>query len=467
MVKNNALFLVLLFLALTHTLRPFAEPEQRGRSLLRAQRLKDQTQFNSILTQAMQSYRNNKAAFDTFINTRDGYGSTVLVRAAALNDITQIVFILERLKQYYNTSTQDLLAVFNFINAQNLQGHTAFYLIVQNAPRKIIELMMYHIIDLIGDQKQLFFRFLTPNAYNDKWTPLHWLAYQGALVNLTTVIAIAERILGKDSNEFESFINAENAYGETPLSEAYFNVRHKKELVEHGGIIIHQTPPDVEQARQIGLELIESIREDRFSAVQKIIATTQEQYKDNPHLFLEMLTVRSHNGWDPLMHASALSYEYTAFLLHVMERFFQNDEESIYTILRNVAQDGRGALCITILRRNFDISKLLIKKIMDYAPNKFYLYMLMNISIYGKGFTPLLAAVNFSSDQDEFFNIIERLIKTIESVFGKDSRAVYLYVNTEDLDGFTPLEYATSPKVTEILLHHGAKKHDELKNGFR
>lgn len=271
------------------------------------------------------------------------------------------------------------------------------------------------------------------------------------------VVIIAEKVLGKDSEEYEKFINAEDATGATPLAYAYFNIRHRKFLVEHGATIIHKTKKDIEEARQIGLDLIEAIREDRFSSVQRIVSAALEKYKDKPKLFFEIFMVRSSGGWDPLMHAVALSYDYTAFILHLIERYFENDEESVYAILRNVAQDGRGSLIISILRRNFETSKLLIRKIVDYAPTKFYLYTLMNLRTYVKGFTPLLGAVDFSSYRDEFFEIIKILIETVATPFGKNSRAIDLFVNTHDLDGFPPLAYATSPKITEILLSYGAR----------
>lgn len=458
-MNTNQAWLIMIALIGMQTIQAvtISGPEQLGKQFLKAQNLKDQSQFRSILNQAIQQYRGNKEAFNNFLNVRDGYGCTSLLRAAALVDIDQIIFILQKLEEYFGTDGKNFLDKFKFINAQCLQGHTAFYLLVQTGTKYDVELMIYHVLRLIGSHKQLFYHFLTPFTYNDKWTPLHWLAYQGAIVTLEAVVIIAEKVLGKDSDEFEKFINAEDSDHATPLSNAYFNIRHKKFLLEHGATIVRKTPKAIKEARQFGLDLIEAIREDRFSTVQRIIANVQQKYKDQPKLFFQVFMVRSHGGWDPLMHAAALSYEYTAFILHVIENYFENDEESFYAVLRNVAQDGRGALYITILRRNFETSKLLIRKIIDYSPSKYFLYILMNLRTYGKGFTPLLAAVDFSSDKDEFFDFIKILIETVAKPFGRDSRAVDLFINTHDQDGFTPLAYATSPKITQILLSYGAR----------
>lgn len=277
MNKKIWFIIILTSLGIQQTIRSFSSfsgAEQLGKKFLKSQNLKDQSQFRSIMNQAVSQFRGNKEAFYQFLNVRDGNGCTSLLRAAALVDMDEIIFILQKLEEYYSTSPggyeKNILDVFNFINAQCLQGHTAFYLLAQNGTKADVELMLYYIIQLLGSQKKLFFRFLITPTYDDKWTILHWLSYQGGVAILMAVVIIAEKVLGKDSEEYEKFINAEDATGATPLAYAYFNIRHRKFLVEHGATIIHKTKKDIEEARQIGLDLIEAIREDRFSSVQRI-----------------------------------------------------------------------------------------------------------------------------------------------------------------------------------------------------
>ncbi len=450
-------FLVTSFLCKGMTGSSLPQALEMGKQFLKAQNLIDQSEFKSIMNSALQKFKNNKNAFYEFLDVRDGYGCTSLLRAAALTDIDQVIFILEKVEKYYDTQDDGILDVFNFLNAQCLQGHTAFYLLAQNGTREQIDLMLYHVIRLLGSEKKLFLDFLNATAYEDGWTILHWLAFQGSMLNLEAVVIVAERILGKNSEEYESFINAVSLAGRTPYDNTYFNARHRQFLKQYGGITLHEIKPEIVEARKTGLELIEAIRDDKFNVVQKIIFETQKKYKKTPRLFLEVMMTRSPAGWDPLMHAVALSYEYTAFLLHIVETFFADDEEAFYSILRNVAQDGRGALIISLLQRKFDISHLIIRTMKNYAPSKYFLYILLNIRTYSKGFTPLLAAVNFSLDKRIFSEIISTLIDTIVGLFGKDSRPVQLFVNTRDLDGYPPLAYATAPDIITLLKSYGAE----------
>ena len=465
--KIKALIIICIILGIHYNVysksRPYlSAPEQLGLKFLQSQNIKDQSQFRSIMNTAMQRYRGNEKEFHKFLDFRDGYGCTTLIRAAALVDMDEIVFILEKLEEYYGTTEKNVLNLFSFLNARCLQGHSAFYLLIQNGTYKDVQLMLYHVIRLIGSYKYLFLQFLTAPTYENKWTPLHWLAYQGDPEILRTVVLIAEKKLGKDSPEYDQFINAEDEIGETPLSQTYFNTRFNKFLLEHGATILHKTKKDIQDARQIGLDLIEAIREDRFSVVQKLVFNAQEKYKDQPKLFLQIMMTRTQEGWDPLMHAAALSFNYLAFLLHAIERFFQHDEEAFYSILRNVEQAGRGALFITILRRNFIAAKLIIEKIKSYSPSKYFLYILLNIRTYGKGFTPLIAAVDYSSDRDEFFDFIEELIKIVAEIFGKDSRPMSLFINTQDNDGFPAFAYAATPRIKALLQSYGAHIEDIL-----
>lgn len=437
--------------------QPTSEAQRLGRQFLKAQNFKDQSQFKSILSDAVQRF--NADEFYEFIDTRDGYGCTCLIRAAALTDIDQIIYILEKLEEFYDKQDDGVIDVFNVINAQCLQGHTAFYLIAQNGTRQQVDLMLYHVIRLLGSERELFLQFLNARVYEDGSTVLHWLAYEGSSVNLEAVVIVAERILGKGSDEFEAFINAQSINGRTPLDKTYFNARHRQFLKQNGGVSLHIEPPEFVEAHKIGLALIDSIRDDKFNIMQKIITQAQKKYKNDPHLFLEVMMARTDAGWDPLMNAvaiNAINHEYTAYLLHAIETFFQDDEEAFYSILRNVAQDGRGALIITMLQRNFVISHLLIKTIKEYAPSKYFMYILYNIRTYVKGYTPLIAAANFSSEEKVFNNIIMELLDGIVEIFGKDSRPMELFVNTRDLDNYPPLAYSITPELDALLRSYGA-----------
>jgi hypothetical protein len=129
MNKKIWFIIILTSLGIQQTIRSFSSfsgAEQLGKKFLKSQNLKDQSQFRSIMNQAVSQFRGNKEAFYQFLNVRDGNGCTSLLRAAALVDMDEIIFILQKLEEYYSTSPggyeKNILDVFNFINAQCLQG---------------------------------------------------------------------------------------------------------------------------------------------------------------------------------------------------------------------------------------------------------------------------------------------------------------------------------------------------------
>ena len=342
----------------------------------------------------------------------------------------------------------------DYLDARDPEGNSAFFFATQNGDYKTIKAMIDRIPDLLDD-KQLLLKFLTATVYADKWTSLHWLVYDGATDAMKYLVTQVSKILGKHSSEYDAFINAVNEDGGTPLNYA-LKPEDRKFLIENGATILHALNAPVLEAHTLSEQFIEAMHDSAFGKMQKIMFQAQTQYQNEPDLFFEFITHKDEAGWDALMHAVAQSrYEYVAFILYSIERFFHNKPQYIYNVLSSVSIDGQSPLFEAVLRRSFDIAKLLIEKTKLYSSNKYLFYMVMNTTGYTKGLTPLLATVFFGSDKDEFYDITKLILEVVAERFGKISHVMDLFVNARNRDGFTALSYASSGKIKKLLQEYG------------
>jgi ankyrin repeat protein len=422
-----------------------------------ARNLKEQKLFNTILSDERIRNKNNKSGYYAFLTQKNDEGMTTLMIASALFDYRQIITMLDEVATYYGDkkTKEDKQQIFNFLDTRDPLGNSAFYFSTQNGDYKTIKAFMDRVPALLDD-KDLFLKFLSAHVYNDKWTSLHWLTYDGALRPLKLLVQTAEKVLGKHSTLYDEFINAQNEDNGTALTYALTS-DVRKFLIDHGATIIQQLDPEIAQAHALSQQFVEVMHDSAFGKMQKIMFQAQEKYKDKPDTFFEFITAKDESGWDMLMHAVGQGrYEYVAFILYSIEKFLHNKTQLIYDSLSSVSTEGQSPLIIAILRRNFDIAKLLIEKIKQYSKNKYLFYMIMNTTVYTKGLTPLLATVFFSSDKDEFYEVTKLILEVIAERFGKYSHTMDLFVNTRNYDGFTALSYASSEKLKKLLVDYGA-----------
>lgn len=434
----------------------YATPSDKN-VIFKAQNLKDQELFQRILIDERTRNKNNKRGYYTFLTQKNDDGMTILMVASALFDYKQVITILDEIAKFYGNkkTKEDREQIFNFLDTRDPLGNSAFYFSTQNGDYNTIKAFMERVPTLLDD-KDLLLKFLNASVYNDKWTSLHWLTYDGAVRPLKLVVTTAEKFLGKHSTQYDEFINAQTEDNGTPLSYA-LTPDVRKFLIDNGGTILQPLAPEIAEAHALSQQFVEVMHDSAFGKMQKIMFQAEEKYKDKPDTFFEFITAKDESGWDMLMHAVGQGrYEYVAFILYSIEKFLHNKTQLIYDALSSVSIEGQSSLITAILRRSFDIAKLLIEKTKQYAKNRYLFYMIMNTTVYTKGLTPLLATVFFSSDKDEFYDVTQLILEVIAERFGKYSHTMDLFVNKRNNDGFTALSYASSEKLKKLLIDYGA-----------
>ena len=423
-----------------------------------AQNLKDQKKFYDFMNNTIKYYKGNPDGFFQFMITKNEDTMTPLMIASSVFDTKQVIFLLDKFAEFYGPklTEKEKKYIFDYLDARDKEGNSAFFFATQNGDYPTIKAMVDRVAALLQDN-ELLLKFLNATVYADQWTSLHWLVYDNAMRSVEYLIPTIEKIFGKNSSEYDDFINAKNEEGSTPLNYA-LTPDCRKFLIDHGAIILNPINPQIRGAQTLSAQFIEAMHDGAFGKMQKIMAQAQEEYKSNADLFFEFITAKDEGGWDIMLHATAQGrYEYVAYILYATERFFKGKSlQYMYDILSSVSIDGHASISIAILRRNFEIAKLLIEKIKQYSQNKYLFYMIMNTTSYPKGLTPLLSSVFFGSDKDEFYEITKLILESIAERFGKNSHIMDLFVNTRNYDGFTALSYVASKKIKKLLQDYGA-----------
>jgi len=421
------------------------------------QNLKDQKKFYDFMNHVIKYYKGNPDGFFQFTSTKNEDKMTPLMIATSVFDTQQVIFLLDKFAEFYgnNITEKEKKQIFDYLDMRDEEGNSAFFFATQNGDYPTIKAMIEKVPKLLQDNA-LFLKFLNATIYADKWTSLHWLVYDNAMRSVEYLIPEVQKIFGKNSSEYDAFINAKNEEGSTPLNYA-ITPDCRKFLIDHGAIILNPINPQIRAAQALAAQFIEALHDGAFGKMQKIMTQAQEQYKGNYDLFFEFMTAKDEGGWDIMLHATAQGrYEYVAYILYAAERFFKGKTQYVYDILSSVSIDGHASISIAILRRNFEIAKLLIEKIKQYSQNKYLFYMIMNTTSYPKGLTPLLSSVFFGSDKDEFYETTKLILESIAERFGKNSHIMDLFVNTRNYDGFTALSYVASKKIKKLLEEYGA-----------
>jgi ankyrin repeat protein len=419
----------------------------------KAQSEKNQHRFHYLMQSALSRLAADPAAVRTFLLAADEDGFTTLMRATTTFDREQTEFLLTTVLNYVKQYPERWRDVYDYINAEDPHKNTAFFFTAQNGDIGCMEVMLTMVPQIIIEPK-LLVEFLKTPQPQDGWTPLHWLVFQGALPGVKLVVETLKELFGIHSKDYAAVINAQNMDGSTPLVYAG-QPEVRIYLKRMGAQIIHKLPPETIEAYELGKQLLELMHDSEFYKAQLLLYKILKKYKHSINLFLDFMTSRDEAGWDALMHAAAQGdYKLVALILSLVENYFKEKPRAIYDVFL-LSDEGMSAMMYAIRRRHFEIARMLIEKMTLYADNKYQLYMMLNSTTYFNGFTPLIAAVYNSLDKDEFYDIISLLLNTVAERFGKNSREMDLFINTRDLDGFTALSYATTPRIKELLISYG------------
>jgi ankyrin repeat protein len=425
-----------------------------GKELLTAAKENTPQKFRSLLKQVVQQYRGDKEGFLKVLNTRDEDDFNIMQFGSLISDIENVSAIFDALEEFYGNDTYGL---FEYLSQRTKQGLTILGLAEYSANRRLIELIMMRIMKLSAENKELFLKFMNLGTYQENERPLGDASFDSEFENIKIMVKVAAHVLGRDSKEFDEFLNAQEKSGNNALSYAKDN-QIKFFLMHYGAKMpIGPIDPLITKANQEGLALNHAINHDQFKKFNKIL-NLASQFKDNDYALFTFFSTRNSAGWNPFINVAADNQiNYLKILLEKIDYLFKEDKETKSLLLSNADFEGRTPLHLAILRRNFDIARLLIDTIVRYSVNKPFLYAVLSVANELNGFTPFTNTIYASEDFDEeIYEFTKFFITRAEQLFGRNSRMFYLFMNTRDYNGWNPLAYAVDTPMIKLLKSYGA-----------
>jgi ankyrin repeat protein len=392
------------------------------------------------------------------INGQEEYGLTPLQFATLIGDLESMAYLFDEIKQQYGTNTQQ---IFDILNQRNKAGLNILGLAELDTNRRVVELVMMRVADLIGHNKNLFYKFVSAGDYARDWTPLMDAAFDSEGNNLNLMVKVTAHVLGRDSQLFKKFINKKDKEGDTALSMAeqpadqFFLQRFgaTNEKVEMS------IDPELIQAQRFGYKLIQITDLGDFKEFKKTMREAVKAFSNKEHLLYHMLATRDEAGWNPIMHAAAHGrMAALQMILHEIEQHFpKNQQDMRLKLLSNNDYEGRTALHIALSRHYYKIAHLLLDKLIDYAENKAYLFTVLNAPDELNGYTPLIYAVYGAYEYDQpAYNFLKYMLSTVAKEFGRNSRMFELFINARDYNNQTPLAYVSEGQMDDLLISYGA-----------
>lgn len=410
----------------------------------------------------------------------DKYYWPPLMWAVALDDIQKLKILLEEIDQRFGRDPKALLYA---MTQQDWAGRTPLYLAVEWINPASLIMIIEYAKKWFALYPDLFFKFITKPEGLLHWSPLNSAMNASFSDAVQLLVETAKKILGKKSKNFNDFINFEDTFGRTPLSlgiEPWDNIfisnngghkgiaekletKHheklKKELLKYS------------EFRGFRMQLGEVLRageeeeidssefRENTQRLKGVLQRAGKMYFDKDRLFLDFVTVRDHAGWSPLMNAAADgNSEYVDLILSAANEFFKNEKVWVAFIMNNCDIHGRTVWHLAISRRHLNIIKTLIEVQKQIAGNRKKPFLrLMTHKTELNGFTPLITAAYESSDQDVTFAIIRLLVERAAEVLGKGTYEFNSFINRKDYDGFSALDYATTPRIRSFLKSYGAR----------
>ncbi|MGE0206794.1 MAG: ankyrin repeat domain-containing protein, partial [Candidatus Babeliales bacterium] len=348
--------------------------------------------------------------------------------------------------------------------------------------RDALKMLLERASRWFANDPKLYFEYLAKQESLLAWTPLHGAAYGSFSEGIALLITAAKKMFDSRSEEFKAFINLKDNFGRTPLNLC-FEIWDRLYIAKHGGIA--SFVPELEDSYHAILKK-DLLKYAAYSGFNKelnevlrhgIQLYSQPSYKRNTRRlqgvlqeaglaydfsrkeFLDFITARDEAGWSPLMNAAADgNAEYVELILRAANAFYKDDKVWVAFIMNNNDTHGRTVWHIAISRRHLDVVKALIRVQKEIAGNRKKPFLrLATHRTELNGFTPLIAAVYESADDNVTFAIIKLLVERAAEVLGKGSREFLSFINRKDYNGYTALSYAVTPRIQKFLKEYGAE----------
>jgi len=155
--------------------------------------------------------------FEKLLNIRDRHGWNILMSYIVDGDIQAMKKLFKLIETYYVDDAQDM---YNFLSATDNDNRTALFLAVQRKSHAMVEIILEKMEKYFKDYPELYAKIVHKHEDNNHWTPLLMAAYNDHYSCVEILITSAARILGENSKEFDSFINAQDNFGDNAFNYA-------------------------------------------------------------------------------------------------------------------------------------------------------------------------------------------------------------------------------------------------------
>lgn len=432
----------------------FRSPTLAAEALYAAQEQINTDDFAAILDHAARNFSHEQ--FIEFIMQANKENFTALMVASAFNDTVQIALIFKALKAHL-AADQD--ALFKYLNYRSkIFGYNCLTLASDSASLDTVRAITDGALALMTNKENAL-TFLNTADFENENNPLILLAYDSTSDALEYFVLRVQRYFGKDSKEYDAFINYQDNEGANALYYSY-NPHDQIFLENNGARQVKPRSQAVKEANKLGKLLLDNMYRGQLGDMKKIINFAMEQYPapQKNNLFNEFFnnTVDS-SGSTPLLRACGMgNMPYVQLFLATIIKRYGNSTFDMYNLLRNSTNTGKTALFLTIEERHYEIAKLLLDTFREFVLNKYFVYMYLNRKDQLNHFNVLTMSEYNSTGESIFRQMTQLILEAMNHYFPIKSRAFYLYVNSPDSNGYTPLDYTNSPELTKLLQQYGA-----------
>ena len=419
--------------------------------LYQAQQEKNPDHFINLLKQAATTMSKNE--FTRFLETRSpDLGWTALHIAAITDDTVQMTALFHALNVAYKNDKQ---AIAHYLNLTTKKGYTAFMLSCYSGNIRIVKTFFDNAIQTLKNNKKLLLQTLNAAEPLKGIVGLHLLAFDSASASIEYVLKTLEKLWGNESKEFYEFINKTDNNGLTVLNYSRVT-RDKHLLINYGAIINRQRSPGIRQAEQASRKLKQAMHNNDLQEVLHILHEAKTTF--NEEEYIHFMTTQDKQGWVPIMNPTGQNrIKLVEILLSEVYENLKHKPYDLYDVIAAMDFTGRTTLAVAVERRAFEIATMLLTQALEVPINKYLLYDYLVTQEAGRGFAVLTIAIFDSSDEDIYIDFVEQLLEGIAQLFGKESRAFYLFINQLDYNNYTAFDYANTPKMKELLMKYGAQ----------
>lgn len=435
-------------------------PYTAGKRLLDAALQFESDQFKDMLDYELPRYRNNKQALFDILNYRSEDGYNLMHLFIRMGDLENLELLFNTLNNLYADTPQDYFQY--LMTRDTMNGLTIVGLAQETNNRYVLAFILMRIYDLLHNRPDEFFKIMYATDTARGWHPLINAVDDSAYEMVLMMLTVSAKVLDEYSAKFKRYINRTDSIGDRALDLA--KTRREELLLESFGAQRTTTKEETSEANRIhdlSLRLINFSNKNVIDTqkFEELIDSGMNYCQTNEQLVYKLFNTQDQDGWTPIMHvASAGQYGYMRILLNKMEQCTgQKYKDLKYQIFRLTDSQGRSPLHLVIFRKHFRMARKLFDYLIKDPTDKPLLFSILNLPTDFNGFSPLAAALFIIGGNDtQGVALIRHMVESVVALYGRNSRYMYMFLNTRDYSNLCPLAYIISANIRAILREYGA-----------